>query len=149
MLLVDDDEIPAAVAEELRRLAPDRIVVLGSTGVVSAEVEAQLGQFTAGGTSRLGGRDRWATSAAVSADTFQPGVDVVYLANGRNFPDALSGAAAAGALGGPVLLTSEQTLPSVVAAELDRLDPARIVVLGGSTAVFDTVQWDASAYVVN
>jgi putative cell wall-binding protein len=148
VLLVEDDEIPPVVAEELRRLAPDRIVVLGSTSVVSTEVETQLAQLTAGGTSRLGGRDRWATSAAISAQTFQPGVDVVYLANGRNFPDALSGAAAAGALGGPVLLTSEQTLPSAVAAELDRLDPARIVVLGGSGAVFDTVQWKASGYVV-
>ena len=149
VLLVDDDSIPAAIADELGRLSPSRIVVLGATGVVSAEVETQLAQFTAGNVSRLGGSNRWETSAAISASTFQPGVDVVFLASGRNFPDALSGAAAAGSLGGPVLLTMEDTLPSAVAAELERLDPARIVVLGGSTAVFDTVQWEASAYVVS
>lgn len=148
VLLVQDDAIPPVVADELRRLGPDRIVVLGSTGVVSAEVETQLAQLTSGGVTRLGGSNRYATSAAISASTFQPGVDVVYLANGLTFPDALSGAAAAGSLGGPVLLTTANTLPSAVAAELERLDPARIVVLGGSTAVFDTVQWDASAYVV-
>jgi putative cell wall-binding protein len=146
VLLVKDDEIPSVVADELRRLTPARIVVLGGTTVVSAEVEQQLGEFTTD-VSRLGGRNRWTTSARISADTFQPGVDVVFLANGRNFPDALSGAAAAGSLGGPVLLTGEGTLPAAVAAELERLDPQRIVVLGGSTAVFDTVQWDASAYV--
>lgn len=149
VLLVEDDEIPPEVADELRRLAPDQIVVLGAETVVSSGIEAELGQLTGTSTRRLGGSNRWETSAAISADTFQPGVDVVYVANGRNFPDALSGAAAAGALGGPVLLTMEDTLPSAVAAELDRLDPARIVVLGGSTAVFDTVQWDASAYAVS
>jgi putative cell wall-binding protein len=147
VLLVEDDSIPSVVADELRRLSPDRIVVLGASAVVSTEVETELGQFTVGGVSRLGGSDRWETSAEISASTFQPGVDVVFLANGRNFPDALAGAAAAGSLGGPVLLTMEDTLPSAVAAELERLDPARIVVLGGSNAVFDTVQWDASGYV--
>ncbi|WP_299446752.1 DUF4832 domain-containing protein, partial [uncultured Phycicoccus sp.] len=45
---------------------------------------------------RLSGSDRYAASAAISAETFLPGVPVAYVATGSKFPDALSGAPAAG-----------------------------------------------------
>ncbi|TAL06017.1 MAG: hypothetical protein EPO00_11865, partial [Chloroflexota bacterium] len=55
---------------------------------------------------RLGGKDRYATAAAVSAATYGPGVPVVYLASGTGFADALAGAPAAGMQAGPVLLVT-------------------------------------------
>ena len=85
--------------------------------------------------SRLAGNDRYGTAAAISAATFKPGVPVVYLATGLNFPDALAGAAAAGATGGPLLLVTTTTLPPATAAELARLKPARIVLLGSKAVV--------------
>ncbi len=84
--------------------------------------------------TRLSGADRYATAAAISAATFKPGVPVVYLATGLNFPDALAGAAAAGGNGGPLLLVGS-TMPAATAAELARLKPARIVILGSTTVV--------------
>ena len=60
---------------------------------------------------RLAGRDRYATAAAV-AQEFAPGVPVAYVASGLDFPDALAGAAAAGAQGSPVLLTSPRSVPA-------------------------------------
>ena len=78
--------------------------------------------------SRVAGADRYGTSAAVSAGAFPPGVPVAYIATGATFPDALSGAAAAGALGGPVLLTAPDAIPSAVHTELKRLKPAKIVI---------------------
>ncbi|MBO0609167.1 cell wall-binding repeat-containing protein [Myceligenerans salitolerans] len=146
VLLTDDDALPGTVADELDRLRPQRIIVLGGSGVVSTAIEAELATHTSGGVSRLAGGNRWETSAEISEAAFRPGTSVVYIANGRNFPDALSGAAAAGSLGGPVLLTDESTLPSAIEAELDRLDPQRIVVLGGSGVVYDSVRWEAAAY---
>ena len=86
--------------------------------------------------TRLAGADRYATAAAVSAATFGPGVDTVYLATGLQFPDALSGAAAAAGRA-PVLLVSGATLPSSTATELGRLAPKHLVVLGGPLAVPD------------
>ncbi len=55
------------------------------------------------------------------------------------FPDALAGVAAAGSGGGPVLLVKPNELPGETAGELARLDPARIVVLGGTGVVSDGV----------
>ncbi|WP_068481794.1 cell wall-binding repeat-containing protein [Pseudoclavibacter helvolus] len=53
---------------------------------------------TPGTTTRLAGDDRYQTSVAISKSTFKPGVNTVYIANGTNFPDALSGAPWAAAM---------------------------------------------------
>jgi hypothetical protein len=55
------------------------------------------------------------------------------------FPDALVGGPAAARDGGPLLLARRDALPASTAAELARLRPARIVVLGGPTGVGDAV----------
>ena len=96
---------------------------------------------------RLSGPDRFATSAVISAESYEPGVDVVFVANGLNFPDALAGAPVAGAEGGPLLLVADSMIPAVVAAELDRLDPKRIVVLGGAGVVHESVVQALEAYI--
>lgn len=85
--------------------------------------------------TRVAGVDRFATSAAVSAASFAPGASVVYVASGMNFPDALSAAPVAGAAGAPVLLVSPTEVPASIAAELVRLRPGRIVVLGSESAI--------------
>ena len=96
--------------------------------------------------SRLAGADRYATAAAVSAAHFGPGVPVAYVATGANFPDALAGGAAAAHQGGPLLLVTQNSVPSATAAELSRLAPARIRVLGGSGVISDGVVAQLDAY---
>jgi len=113
-----------------------RIIVLGGTAAVSSSVMSELAACTTGPVVRISGANRYATAAAVSASLLQPGVDVAYVATGENFPDALAGSAAAGAgKGGPVLLVREDSVPQETAAELQRLHPKKIVVLGGTAAV--------------
>jgi hypothetical protein len=70
LLLVRTDSIPPATATELTRLNPDKIVVLGGTGVVSAGVETLLAGYTSGAVERLSGADRYETAAAISAANF-------------------------------------------------------------------------------
>jgi len=139
-----------ATVKELTRLKPGRIVVLGGPSVISDAVAAQLAAYATSGTvTRLAGATRFATAAAISADTFAPNVDVAYVAYAFNFPDALAGAAAAGAgtHKGPVLLASSTgPLDPATAAELTRLKPARIVVLGGPSVIGDDVADELAAY---
>jgi len=98
-------------------------------------------------TARIAGSSRFATAAAISASTFAPGVAVAYVAYAYNFPDALAAAAAAGTVKGPVLLAgSGLPLDPATAAELARLKPARIVVLGGPGIVSDAVEHAVLAY---
>jgi putative cell wall-binding protein len=145
ILLVQADRIPQPVVDELRRLKPARIVLLGSAAVVGDPVAAAAAAL-APSVSRLAGADRYATAAAVSAATFQPGVGVVYLATGLNFPDALGAGAAAVRAGGTVLLVKPDGIPAVTAAELTRLRPARITVVGSNGVVSDVVLNAARTY---
>src|SRR5690606_20885373 len=101
----------------LEELAPERIVLLGGTGAVSEAVAETLEDVAA--VERTYGTDRYGTAAEVAGDV-APGAPVVYLATGRDFPDALSGSAVAGAQDAPVLLTRPQQLPEDTVAELLR-----------------------------
>ena len=140
ILLVTRDAIPPATAQELSRLAPGRIVVLGGPGAISDAVAGQLDAYdTGGGVTRLGGRDRYHTAALISEAHFAIGTDTAYVATGKLFPDALVGGVVAARSGSPVLLTHPLSLSPETEAELRRLAPRRIVVLGGPGAVSDAV----------
>jgi putative cell wall-binding protein/Tol biopolymer transport system component len=137
VLLVQKGAVPASVASELARLQPAKIFVLGGVNTVSEAVATELGRFAP--VARVGGADRFAVSAAASATGFTEGARTVYVASGGVFPDALSGSAAAIQNEAPVLLVTKDAIPAVVATELERLDPTRIVVLGGANTVSDDV----------
>lgn len=145
LLLVQPSAIPAATATELRRLKPARIVVLGGPGAVSESVRSALAAYSPS-VSRLWGADRYATAAAISAASFGAGASVVYVATGDGFADALAGVPAAIRAGGPLLLTRGDRIPGATAAELSRLRPARIMVLGGTGVVSAAVLSGLQAY---
>ncbi len=96
---------------------------------------------------RLAGRNRYETAALVARDGFGSGVRRVYVATGLDFPDALAGAAVAGALGAPLLLTDRGTLPGATRDALAALDPSEIVVLGGTAAISPGVEGAIGAVV--
>lgn len=95
--------------------------------VATADVERQYGN------------DRYETAAVASEDAFAPGVPVVYVASGANFPDALAAGAAAGYQRGPVVLVQRHSLPALATTELERLNPQRIVIVGGTVMISDYV----------
>ena len=92
---------------------------------------------------RISGADRFGTAVAISQRQFpDAGVEVAYLARANVFADAVAGGALTD---GPILLVpSCGPIPASVTAELGRLDPARVVALGGASAVCDQVLTDAA-----
>ena len=121
---------PAAGANE--------VVVLGGSATVGTGVEGQLGTY-AGAVTRWSGSDRFATSAAISKAAFPNGADAVFISSGRVFPDALSAAPIAGMKKAPLLLLDTNSIPAVIDAELRRLNPNSITVVGGRATVTDEV----------
>ena len=152
VLLIDSKNnlIPVETQDALSKLKPARIVVLGGTGVVSSNIFNQLKNFVdnAANVTRESGGDRYATAGAIAKAEFTSPVPVAFIATGTNFPDALTGAAAAGRHGGPVLLVNpaSTSIPSATASALTALHPARIVVLGGSAVVSNTLKTKLQAY---
>ncbi|MGI8947735.1 MAG: cell wall-binding repeat-containing protein [Ornithinimicrobium sp.] len=139
VLFTGRDSVPGVTQTELRRLRPGRIVVVGGSSAVSEAVRRDLGAFTAGTVTRISGADRYATAAALSRTTHPRGSKVVYVSTGADFPDALSGGAAAGIQNAPMLLTGATSLPPSTRTELERLHPERIMVIGGPGAVSASV----------
>lgn len=109
-----------------------KLYMLAENGLVGAE-------FTPGSV-RLAGSDRVKTAVKVSEHAFPLGSDVVVLASSATFADALTGGPLAATLGGPVLLTSKTVLQATTAAEIRRLKPKRIVILGGESALSAAVR---------
>jgi putative cell wall-binding protein len=146
ILLVPGTSIPTAIATELTRLHPAQITILGGPGSVSSGVATALHHYTTGSVTRLYGADRYSGAAAMSRATFNPGVDSAFLVTGTFFSDALAGAPAAATLHSPILLTGTWSMPDSVKAELARLKPKKIYVLGGGHAVSSQVAAVAGAF---
>jgi len=146
VLLVRQDEIPPSTAAELDRLNPTEIVVLGGSSVVSEGVQTALQTYASGTVPRVQGADRYATAAAISARYYSPGVPAVFIATGTGFADALAGAPAAALLDSPLLLVKPWLIPPAAQAELERLNPQRIYVLGSGAAVDSAVATQLNDY---
>lgn len=139
VLLAQRDRLPEDTKRALRGLNGHRLVVLGGSSKISTEVAREASHLVrASGWTRLDGDDRYGTARLVS-EAYTPGLDVVYVSTGGDYPDALGGAARAAFNGGPMLLTRGDTVPSETKAALVRLNPDRIVLLGGRSVASDEV----------
>ncbi|MCS5729037.1 cell wall-binding repeat-containing protein [Herbiconiux moechotypicola] len=87
---------------------------------------------------RKGGTDRYEAASVIGEDDLAAS-GTAYLVSGEKFADALSAGATAAAEGAPILLTRGTELPAVVRAQLSRLKPRKIVVVGGPSSVSEGV----------
>lgn len=139
LLLTDPTHLPEVTEQAIAAMEPRRVLVLGGTTAVASAVLDHLHRLDVETVDRLAGPDRYATAVAAARVAFPEGAEVVHLATGEAFPDALTGAPAATRADGPVLLTHPDRLPAVVEEALRELAPSRVVVLGGAGAVSQAV----------
>ncbi|MFB2555553.1 cell wall-binding repeat-containing protein [Herbiconiux liangxiaofengii] len=141
LLLVTRDSVPSAVATELQRLAPQRIVVVGGPNSVSTAVEESLKTLVTGvDVSRVSGADRFAVSRDLASSVFGTAPHA-YVATGTNFPDALVAGAASGSTSEPVVLVNGPTASADEAtlAAFRDLDTSSITIVGGPNSVSEGV----------
>ena len=85
---------------------------------------------------RIQAANRYGMSVEISKKAYPSGgAPVVYVTTGTGYADALSAGPAASLQGGVMLLTKPAELPAEVKAEIIRLNPAKIVVVGGVNSV--------------
>jgi len=96
-----------------------------------------LGTAQASGqqSNRFAGVTAEGTAIQISKETFTTGADTVILAQVNQFPDALAGAPLAYKLQAPILLSPSSGLTEDIRAELQRLAPKTIYLLGGTAAL--------------
>ncbi|PAV31683.1 lactocepin [Virgibacillus profundi] len=88
---------------------------------------------------RLKGDDRYATAVEISQEGWETS-DVVVLARGDNYADALAGIPLAKKYDSPLLLTKSEQLSEATKAEIDRLDAETVYILGGTAAINENVE---------
>lgn len=116
-----------------------------------ATVPANCGSIDIAGAGdldieRLAGRDRFGTAVEVSRYAFPDGAPELYLARADMAPDALVGGILTE---GPILLIpSCDEVPEIVLEEARRLDPDRVVPLGGEDAICEDVVEQVAAAAV-
>ncbi|MEA9998286.1 cell wall-binding repeat-containing protein [Cryobacterium sp. RTS3] len=155
LLLSLPDRLPDSVLAEVKRLAPQRIVVVGGTDSIGAAVYAQLAALQ-NQITRLSGADRYETSRMIAQDAYKrlldlnpSKVEVVYVASGANFPDALSAGAVAGAIGAPVILVngSADAVDTPTADLLTALNATKATVVGGPPSISPSYSQSLAALV--
>ncbi|WP_198668873.1 cell wall-binding repeat-containing protein [Homoserinimonas sp. OAct 916] len=136
LLLTLKNSLPASVANEIKRLKPTKIVIVGGSGAVSNAVMTQLKKIAS--TERVWGNDRYATSYNINTSKygFQTAAKA-YVATGQMFPDALSASAAGAAVGAPVILVngSAKELDGATKSQLSKLKVKNTIIAGGTAAV--------------
>lgn len=136
LLLSAACDLPAATADELSRLRPSTVMVMGGQGAVCDAVLDRVRSLTGATVSRISGADRFATAAAASGHGWEAGSPTVYIASGQGFADGLSAGVAAAADGAPLLLVPAcGTLPVDVRNELQRLGTSEAFAVGGPAAI--------------
>lgn len=133
VLLTSGGELDARVKEELKRLKPQKIILLGGEGRLSTSIQVELTQLNYD-WERIGGQDRYETSTLIAEKMKS---DRMILVNGDNFADALSAASYAGIEQTPILLMSNPKFPQSVADYYQKHRPTQVIVVGGDGVVPD------------
>ncbi len=137
LLSADADGIPDDTAEALVDLAPHTIYLLGGTARFPASTVQEIQSLAPGAiVTRLAGRNRYDTSAAVVADRFGDSARVL-TANGSASIDAIAGTQLADTTGSAVLLTRKTCRPRAVASAMDGVGAEMAALLGGASRLSD------------
>jgi putative cell wall-binding protein len=140
ILLTKPNELSSFTRNALERLRPGRIIVLGGTASITDRLARALDNFdTGGGVVRLAGADRYQTAAVIARHHQPDGAALAYVTTGESFPDALAAGAPAAIRGASTILVKPGSIPGPSGRALERLDPARIIVLGGPRVVSQAV----------
>ena len=136
LLLTSPDKLDNAVLQEMKRLgAGGKVYVIGGSGAIKETVTAAL---TGVGLSfeRIYGNTAADTAVKIARE-IGPSTQVI-LASSTSFPDALSASAPAAALGIPILLTEQGTLPDSTKQLLKDFQVSKTLIVGGKFAISST-----------
>lgn len=125
ILLTAQYSMPADISKFIHDSRPGKIYVIGGNDVIDS---SQVSGLT--DVSRLCGADRYKTNKTV-IDNFSGELNFssVYLATGRNFPDAIGGSAEAAKELAPVILVgnSSSTAQDIVESKFDCISSVKVL----------------------
>lgn len=142
ILLTKTVQLSPSVTQELERLKPSKIIILGGTAVVSGNIENQL-KAKYSDVTRLAGWDQYETSAQIAKYFYSVNPNApkkAVIAYGENFPDALSVSSWAAYNQIPILLTRKDVIPKATLDAISQMNIQDGFLVGGKAVISQQVQ---------
>jgi spore germination protein YaaH/putative cell wall-binding protein len=137
ILLTQRDALNTETQEVIKGLNPKKVIIIGGTGSVGNNVVTALQAMGINTIDRIGGKDRFEVSANIAKRLGLRTTAIV--ADGMNFPDALSIAPYAARNGFPILLANKNILPTQTKDALTTQGIQQTIVVGGEASVGSNV----------
>lgn len=133
ILYTEKDSLPTATRNEIQRLNPVEVYLLGGKQSISSGIENILKKYS-NKVTRIAGRDRYETSAKVAAMSKKKNV---VIASGENFSDPLYASSYAYSNNAKILLSSGKTLSRQTRDYLARNKSSigKVTVVGGGQSI--------------
>ena len=140
LLLSRPGGMAASALAELDRLQPSTVLVIGGAAALSQgvldDIQATLPTAL---VERVGGANRYETSAIIAEHVIQDSSAEVFVASGEDFPDALVLSALAARESAPLVLVKQGSVPSATQGALDAIDYDALFAAGGPMVLSDAV----------
>lgn len=133
ILYTEKDILPTATRNEIQRLNPVEVYLLGGKQSISSGIENILKKYS-NKVTRIAGRDRYETSAKVAAMSKKKNV---VIASGENFSDPLYASSYAYSNNAKILLSSGKTLSRETRDYLlrNKSSIGKVTVVGGGQSI--------------
>ncbi|APH20324.1 cell wall-binding repeat-containing protein [Clostridium botulinum] len=137
ILMSDSKTLPDEIKAKIREIQPSKVYLIGGQGSLSnniiTEVRNIVPSLNYSNITRIWGNSRYDTSLEI-CKYFNLDSDTAVIANGKNFPDALSGSALAAKQNAPIVLTNGKDM-SNQKKYLNMTNYKNLILLGGSGAI--------------
>lgn len=138
ILLSHSGRLTDITKQEIIRLKPKSVILVGGTGSLSNQIVSDLKTLNIKDISRIDGKNRFEVSANVASRL--PKSSTVIVANGLVFADALSIAPYAAENAYPILLTEKDKLPDPVIGFAKAANVNQTIIVGGIGSVGERVR---------
>ncbi|MFL0246245.1 cell wall-binding repeat-containing protein [Candidatus Clostridium stratigraminis] len=136
ILLTNKNTLNSPTKNEITRLRPKNVYIIGGQGVVSTAIENEIRKMNIN-TIRVAGNNRYETSIQVAKLIDNP--KEIFVTVGDNFPDSLSVASVAAKKGCPIILTKKDSISIEFMNYLANNSIKKSYIIGGPALISDNV----------
>ncbi|HBW36909.1 X2-like carbohydrate binding domain-containing protein [Desulfosporosinus sp. BICA1-9] len=136
ILLTEKETLTPSTLEEIQKLAPKKITLIGGTAVISQAIQAELEKvYGADNVLRYGGPDSYSTAAVIATALGTTGKAIIANGGENSYADALAVSSYAAYKGIPILFTERTVLPAATVQALTAQKVTSTIVVGGSYVI--------------
>lgn len=138
VLLTRKSTITEDMIHTLSSLNVTDVILVGGELAIHTSVEKKLRDVGIG-TIRIRGGNRYETATEIARYSAVKKGEVI-IADGRNYPDALSVSVYAASRGIPVLFVNKDSIPTATQSIMDTFNFSQIYIVGGKSAISENVE---------